>query len=165
METRSVIVEGLEFREDSTRLSPGTISGSLLKYGETIRHERGLEVFEPRSLTWDKDHGIVLYNSHEQRERKPVGIVFPEDNGTEARFTFNLPDSPAGRRLATEVRNQKLKGLSIEFRSLSEKVVQGIRRIAKAAVSGIAAVETPAYQTASLEVRDKQDRENLLTWL
>ena len=164
MEKRSVIVDGLELREDANRLSPGTVSGSLLKYGEVIRHDRGLETFEPRSLQWDEKHGIVLYNSHDQNSRKPVGIVSPSNNDTEARFEYQLPDTPAARKLASEIRNQTLKGLSIEFRSLQEKVVNGIRRIAKATVSGIAAVKEPAYQTATVEVREKK-QEHLLTWL
>lgn len=154
----------LEFREDEARRGPGRLSGRLLQYGEEITHSKGPEVFEPRSLQWGED-GVVLYDSHDVAPRKPVAIVHPANSDTEARVDFPLPDTPAGRRIAQRVRSQELRGLSVEFRSAEETRKNGVRKIAKAWLSGLAVVRDPAYSSATVEVRNRRPERRILTWL
>ena len=155
-ETRSILAE-VEYRADESRLSPGRLVGRLLSYGETIRHSKGPELFEPRSLQWGSN-GVVLFDGHDVAPRKPIGIVHPVQTDTEARVDFPLPDTPAGRRVAEKVRGGSLRGLSIEFRSASETIRAGVRRIAKAWLVGLAVVPDPAYSSAAVEVRGKGRR-------
>ena len=154
----------IQFRDDETRQGPGRLQGKLLTYGERIAHTKGAEQFEPRSLQWGED-GVVFYDSHDQTPRKPVAIVTPTQTDAEARVDFLLPDSPAGRRIAQQVRSKELRGLSIEFRAEIEKQVDGIRRITKAWLTGLAAVANPAYSSATVEVREKLSARGILLWL
>ena len=130
-------------------------SGRLLAYGEQITHAKGREVFEARSLQWG-DSGVVLYEGHGQTPRQPVGIVHPVQ--AEARIRYPLPNTASGRRVAEQVRGGELKGLSVEFRSASERRENGVRRIEKAWLTGLAVVKDPAYASASVEVRRKSRR-------
>lgn len=155
----------LEFREDETRTGPGRLIGRLLQYGERITHSKGPEVFESRALQWG-DSGVVLYDSHDQTPRRPVAIVHPEQSDSEARIDIRLPDTSAGRRVAAGVREGSLRGLSVEFRSAAERYRDGVRRISKAWLSGLALVENPAYSSATVEVREKdRSRREIYRWL
>ena len=144
----------IEYRDDPERMGPGRIVGTMLAYGETITHSKGPERFEPRSLQWGDD-GVVLFDSHDETPRRPVGIVHPVQSDTEARIEHVLEDTPAGRRVAQAVREGKIKGLSVEFKSVAETRDNGLRRIAKAWLVGLALVADPAYRTATVEVRDQ----------
>ena len=149
----AVALEPEEFRQ-----GPGRLVGRLLRYGEEIVHTRGKETFESRSLQWGPD-GIVLFDGHDSQPRKPVGIMHPIQSDTEARINYSLPDSAAGRRIASSVRRGEQKGMSVEFRGAEERRDRsGLRRISKAWVTGAAVVADPAYKTATIELRAKRRR-------
>lgn len=153
----------VDFLPDETRQGPGRIVGTILRFGEQIVHTKGPEQFEARSLAFSDD-GVVLYDSHDVEPRKPVHIFTPIQTDTEARIDALLPDTPAGRRLAERFRNGTYKGLSIEFRAVSERYVDGVRRVSKAFLGGVAAVESPAYQTP-VEIRSKRSSREIYSWL
>lgn len=152
----------VEYQPDETRQGPGRIVGTILKFGERIIHSKGPEQFENRSLAFSDD-GVVLYDSHDTEPRKPVMIFTPKQTDNEARIDATLPDTSAGRRLAERFRNGTYKGLSVEFRAVSERFLDGVRRIQKAFINGVAAVPNPAYETP-VEIRSKQKR-SIHTWL
>ena len=154
----------LSYEPDETRSSPGRLIAKLLSYGETIVHENGRELFEPRSLQWSETDGLVLWDSHDLSPIRPVGVMFPVQTDTEARVDYRLPDSAAGRRVAAQVKSGEIRGLSIEFRSVEERREGGLRRIFRAWVSGAAAVVDPAYSSAVVEVR-KRASERRYLWL
>ena len=72
----------------------------------------------------------------------------------EVRISAALPDTQRGRDAATLVRDGVLRGLSIEFRSLSEGMRGELREIRKAHLSAAALVDDPAY-IGGVEIRDK----------
>ena len=69
-----------------------------------------------------------------------------------------LPDTAAGRDLATEVRNKTLPMGSIEFQAITDRVVGGVRRISQSIVSAVALVPLAAYPSATAEVRRRRRR-------
>ena len=140
----------IEIREDLSRVSPGRLVGVLLTYGE--RAQDRPEVFEDGALEWDAD-GVVLNLSHDRR--RPVVRFTPEVVGREVRVDVPLPDTVDGRDAATLTKNGTLKGLSVEFRSLSEGVKDGVRSISKAALVAVGLVDSPAYAT-SVAVRGRR---------
>ena len=73
-----------------------------------------------------------------------------------------LPDSPAGRDAAVEIRSGLMRGLSVEFKALRARMVNGVRRISEAALVAGGLVDDPSYASARVEVRDKGQTE---TWL
>ena len=140
----------IEVREDESRLSPGRIVGTLITYGE--RASDRPELFEADSLSWPES-GIILNRAHERTA--PVMRVIPKVVGGSVVIDSALPDTSAGRDTATEIRQGLFTGLSIEFRSISQRFEGGLRKIAKAALSAAAIVDSPSYSGSAVEVRAK----------
>ena len=140
----------IELREDEDRAGPGRIYGTVIKYGIEARDRK--EVFELGSLSWPEG-GIVLNRQHERKN--PIQRVTPLIVGDEVRIDEKIIDSSAGRDAAVEIRSGLLTGLSIEFRSIQESMVNGVRRIASASLGAIGLVDSPSYAAASVEVRAK----------
>ena len=69
-----------------------------------------------------------------------------------------LPDTLEGVALAASVRSGKTPGLSVEFHSLDEAMVSGVREIRQSLVMAVAAVPSQAYDLARAEVRSKVPR-------
>ena len=141
----------VELMEDESRSSPGRLTGTLMKY-ETRAGDRA-ELFKSGSLEWD-DAGIVLNEAHDRKQA--IIRVVPENRNDEVILDFQLPDTARGRDAATSIRNKTLRGLSVEFRAVSEKMINGIRIITKAALLGAGLVDNPAYSQATVSVRNKK---------
>ena len=148
----------LECRDDDSRSSPGRITGTLITYGQKASDRQ--EVFELDSLSWP-DNGIVLNRQHSRSA--PVMRLIPQVVEGAVVIDAALPDTSAGRDTATEIRQGLFTGLSVEFRSISQRFEGGLRRIAKAALSAAAVVDSPSYSSSSVEVRHGEKRR--LVWL
>ena len=140
----------IEVREDDSRLSPGRIVGTLITYGQKASDRP--EMFEPGALEWP-DGGIVLNRQHARKQ--PVMRVLPQAVGDSVVIDAALPDTQAGRDTATEIRQGLFRGLSVEFRSIKQSFEGGVRKIAKAALSAAAIVDSPSYSGSAVEVRAK----------
>ena len=92
----------------------------------------------------------------------PITRVIPELRGDAIVIDQPLPDSPAGRDAAVEIRSGLMRGLSVEFKALRARMVNGVRRISEAALVAGGLVDDPSYASARVEVRDKGQTE---TWL
>lgn len=145
----------VEFRADQSRESPGRLRGVLLTYGE--RASDRPEVFERGSLRWP-DNGVVLRRQHNRGE--PIVRFVPEVRGDQVLVDVPLPDSPAGRGIAAEMRSTPplFEGLSVEFRATSETNVGGVRRIRGALLDGAGLVDSPSYSGSRVEVRNRGRR-------
>ena len=140
----------IECREDETCVGPGRLVGTIMRYNEQATDRR--EVFAPGSLKWP-DAGVVLNRQHSRAA--PILRFVPQVDGNEVNLDVAIPDSSAGRDAAVEIRAGLFKGLSIEFRSVRQTIVGGVRRITEAVLSGAAIVDSPSYKAASVEVRAK----------
>ena len=151
----------LEIREDATLASPGRLTGTLLTYGE--RASDRPELFERGSIDLDaiKASGGIVVNRQHSRGA-PITRVIPELRGDELIIDTLLPDTQAGRDAAVEIRSGLMRGLSVEFRALKARMVNGVRRIAAATLVAGGLVDDPSYAGSTVEVRDKGRPE---TWL
>ena len=122
--------------------------GILLPYGTEARDRR--EVFESGALSWP-DTGVTLRRQHDRQF--PVMQVLPVVEGNDVRIDQPFPETQAGREAALEIRQGLFKGLSVEFRSIKENIVGGVRRISEAALVGAGLVDSPAYADATVEAR------------
>ena len=147
METRSC---ALEFREDTTGDTPGRLVGTILTYGE--RASDRPELFEEGALTWPAD-GVVLNRQH--LAQAPIMRIVPEVRGAAVVVDQPLPATVAGKDAAAELRAGLFKGLSVEFRALTEEYRAGVRRIRTAFLGGVGLVTSPAYANSTAEVRDR----------
>ena len=132
--------------------SPGRIVGTIIEQGR-VASDRP-EVFAPDALKWPAA-GIRLLAEHRGRQ---VMNVTPISDGTKITIDAALPDSAIGREVAREVRAGTKRGLSIEFHSIAESVVQGVREIRSAIFDAAALVGEGAYEQARVEVRAKKRR-------
>ena len=148
----------IEVREDESRLSPGRIVGTLVRYNEKASDRP--ELFLPDSLSWP-DKGIILNRQHSRVS--PVMRVLPQVVDGAVVIDAALPDTSAGRDTATEIRQGLFTGLSVEFRSIKQSFESGVRKIAKAALSAAAIVDSPSYSGSAVEVRHGEKRRRV--WL
>ena len=136
----------VEVRQDE---SGNRLIGVLLPFA-TQASDRP-ELFENGSLTWPAE-GLVLRRQH--RRDQPILKFIPIEADNQLRIDAPIPDTIAGRDAAEEIRTKLLTGLSIEFKSIRERFVGGIRRIARATLTGAGLVDSPAYAAATVEARE-----------
>ena len=144
----------VELREDATLASPGRLTGVLLTYGE--RASDRPELFERGAIDLDAitaDGGIVINRQHTRGA--PIMRVTPRLDGDALVIDQALPDTQAGRDAAVEIRSGLMRGLSVEFKALRARMVNGVRRIASATLTAGGLVDDPSYSGSTVEVRDK----------
>ena len=128
--------------------------GTLLPFG--VQAQDRAELFERGSLSW-AEGGIVLNRQHQRGS--PILRFTPVE--VEGRLTVDaeLPDTTAGRDALAELsgRQPLFKGLSIEFRSVRERFVGGVRRISEAVLTGAGLVDSPSYSQATVEARARAE--------
>ena len=150
-----------EIRLSEEADKPPRLTGILMAYNTEAKDRR--ELFLPGSLSWPEG-GVTLNRQHERRQ--PIMRVQPIVEGNEVRIDQILPDTAAGRDAATEIRQGLFKGLSVEFRSIKENFVHGVRQISAAALTGAGLVDSPSYSQAVVEARAKaaRDRDERDRW-
>ena len=137
----------IEVREGEGK--PARLIGVLMPYNTEARDRR--EVFEVGSLSWD-EKGIVVNRMHQRSS--PIMRVVPIEVDGRLTIDQELPDTVAGRDCASEVRSGLLTGMSVEFRSIKESIVGGVRRISAAVLSAAACVDSASYEGAVVEARE-----------
>ena len=142
----------VELRVDGRKLS-----GVVMAYGEVSQSHR--ERFEPGSLRLAP---VVHLDLHHDPERAiawlPDGGLTLTDQESAMVLTADLPPIPAADRALDEVRTGNVGGLSVEFRAIKESLVDGIRVIHEAVLSGVGLVISPSYPAASVEARAQRRR-------
>ena len=89
--------------------------------------------------------------------------IVPRVEGEAVVIDAPLPDTQAGRDAAVEVRGGTLAGLSVEFKATRERQRGGIREIHAAQLIGAGLVDTPSYDSATVELRGRGGRRRV--WL
>ena len=132
------------------------IAGVAMRYGERASIEnKFVEEVAPGAFAPIGD--VVLNWMHDRN--KPLartgehGGLELTDTATELRVAATLPETTLADDATELIRRGVFRGLSIEFRSVKEKMVAGVRVIEKALLSGIAIVDRPAYSNAELQAR------------
>ena len=142
----------LECREATG--SPGRLVGLLVPSGR-VAGDRP-ELFVGSGITTPSD-GIALLPEHRSQT---VVMRFDPIRGADGSLQVDhlLPDSESGRALAASVRSGETPGLSVEFHSLDESRVSGVREIRAALITAVATVPSQSYDQAKAEVRSKTRR-------
>ena len=137
----------LECREATD--SPGRLVGLLVPSGRMASDRP--ELIVGRGITTPSD-GIALLPEHRSQTVVMRFEPIRGDDG-ELRVDHLLPNTPAGREMAASVRDGRTPSLSIEFHSLDEAQVQGVREIRQSLVTAVATVTAASYDQARAEVR------------
>ena len=135
------------------------ITGVLLPYNTEARDRR--EVFEVGALSWPSD-GVTLRRQHDRQF--PIMQVLPVVEGNDVRIDQPFPETQAGREAALEIRQGLFKGLSVEFRSIKENIIGGVRRIREAVLVGAGLVDSPAYAAAVVTAEARAKAEAKAKW-
>ena len=141
--------------------SPGRLVGVILPAGR-VAGDRP-ELFVGAGVQTPAD-GIALLPEH--RSSTVIMNFDPvRDSDGTLHVDHLLPNTPAGVALAASVRDGRTPGLSVEFHSLDEARVSGVREIRQSLISAVAVVPAGAYNQATAEVRAKGHHRRVLTWL
>ena len=134
--------------------SPGRLVGVVLPVGRVAvdRPELfvGSGVQTPRG-------GIALLPEHRSTTVVMRFDPIRGDDG-ELRVDHLLPNTPAGLALAASVRSGATTGLSVEFHSLDEARVSGVREVRQSLITAVATVPSQSYDQARAEIRAKRRR-------
>ena len=141
--------------------SPGRLVGVILPAGR-VAGDRP-ELFVGAGVQTPAE-GIALLPEHRS---KNIVMHFDPIRGDDGslRVDHRLPNSPAGRQIAAAVRSGETPGLSVEFHSLDDAMVSGVREVRQSLVTAVATVKAGAYQQSVAEVRAKGNHRRVLTWL
>ncbi len=132
------------------RVSGRVISGAGVRYGEVAsdRRERFsagafVEVADPLALRLQHDPLIEVASTRDRM------VVMDNPAALEVRAEL-LPGAALDL-----VRRRRLTGFSVEFGSLTEREVGGLRVIDRAYLGGIGLVDIPSYAGSRLELRQR----------
>ena len=157
----------LRFDDGGDGRSPGTLSGTIVTYGDeaTITREGRRERFAALSCYLSPAISLNIQHDRSRVLVDRLGDSFAINDGPDAlRVRVELPSTELGREAAADVRGGRLGGWSSEFRALEEKDERGVRVITSAVLEGIGLVDSPAYKNSSVEIR-KRIAEGRRFWL
>ena len=151
----------LERRFVELRQGPGRIlEGVAVRYGDTATLPWGDERFEPGAFG-DLAAADVILNVQHSRE-KPIartggaGLSLVDTHERLA-LRAELPVTQEADDALALVRAGVLRGLSVEFRAVAERIEGGVRVIERAILSAVGLVDTPAYPASEVEARRRRD--------
>ena len=143
----------LEFREGADGM--GTVTGAPIKYGDLATLPFGQERVLPGAFG-DLSVAELYINRMHQRDQ-PLANTYAglrvDDNAERLYGEADLPNTSYGRDAQEEVKTGRLRGLSIEFRTLEDDFIDGIRVIKSARLYGWAVVDKPAYPQSVAAMR------------
>lgn len=135
------------------------LSGTAVRYGDTAEMPWGEERIEAGAFAPIGD--VILNASHDRASplaRTGGGGLELADSPEALQVRADLPATRAADDVLALVRAGVMRGLSIEFRAVAERMEGGVRIIERAALSGVAVVDTPAYPASEVEARRKATR-------
>ena len=133
---------------------PSRLTGVLMAYNKVATDRR--ELFEAGALKWD---GPLVLNRQHNRAA-PILRFEPVESEGRVLIDVEVPSTTAGADALSEVRSGLFRGLSIEFRSIKEVFVNGIRRISSASLVAAALVDSPSYSGSVVEARARAEAAN-----
>ena len=144
-------LRAFELRRDGRRLS-----GTAVRYGDVAVMPWGGERFSPGAF---QPLGDVTLNLAHDRGR-PIartggGGLTLQDDGEALRIVADLPASREADDALVLVKANVLRGLSMEFRAVRERLEDGVRVIDQALLGAVSIVDTPAYPGSEVEARQR----------
>ena len=157
----------IEFREGGgASRSPGFADGVVLRYGDEASFPWGKERFEPGAFGDLKTADLIVNRMHRRSEmlarsnagtEERGGGLTVDDSAERLYGKIAMPDTQRGHDTCTEMRLGLLTGQSIEFRTIRESYVDGVRVIREARLFGWGVVDRPAYGDSWVTMRSWDD--------
>ena len=135
------------------------IAGVAMRYETVATLPWGREMFRPGAFAPLGNADVILNSSHKRDAplaRTGGGGLELLDDEEKLEIRAQLPQTSLADDVLALVRANVMKGLSIEFRAITERVENNIRIVAKAELTGIGVVDTPAFEESIVQARMKQ---------
>ena len=137
-----------------------TIGGNAVVYGDVARVGYGRERIAPGAFG-DVNSLDVILNFQHRRDRPLArtggGGLVVSDSPTALTVRATLPETREADDALALVKSGVLRGLSIEFRAVRERLDAGVRVIEVAELSGVGLVDRPAYPASIADVRELRE--------
>ena len=145
----------IEFRYDGDR----TISGVAMRYGDVAELPWGdKERFEPGAFGAVGSSDVILNFQHDRRRplaRTGGGGLTMDDSSVELRLTAKLPKTGEANDAIELVKENVIRGFSVEFLPESWNMEEDVMVITKAELKGIGLVDRPAYSGSRINPRSE----------
>ena len=147
-----------EFRYCEIRAEGRVLEGTALAYGDLARIGSRAERFLAGAFGADVGGADILMNVQHDRGRVLArtgggGLVLT-DTPTALEVRAELPETRESTDTLALVAAGVLRGLSLEFQPLAERMEGGVRVITRARLAGLAVVDKPAYPASTVEARE-----------
>ena len=136
------------------------LSGVAVTYGDTATLPFGRERIQAGAFAPIGD--VILNASHDRSTplaRTAGAGLDLADSAERLAFAATLPATRAADDILALVRSGVMRGASVEMRVTAERVEAGVPVIERAALSGIAVVDSAAYPASEVEARRKVHQE------
>ena len=135
------------------------LEGVVMRYGALAALPDGRqERFLPGAFGPDVSARDLILNVQHERvfpiARTAGGGLILTDSASLLSMRADLSSSTAGREAYELVRARILRGLSVEFTAIEERMTDGnVREIMRASLDNLGLVDKPAYDTSTVEAR------------
>ena len=139
-----------------------------IRYGDTATLPWGRERFEPGAFGDVAGADVILNVAHDRT--RPIartggaGLALV-DTSERLAMRAELPVTQEADDALALVRVGVLRGLSVEFRAVAERIEGGVRVIERAVLSAVGLVDTPAYPASEVEARRRRKGSVPNPWL
>ena len=145
----------IEHRFVEVRADPEerVLTGTAMPYGVVATLPWGLERFEPGAFAGVQDTDVILNAQHDRTAplaRTNGGGLLLVDTPASLTIRATLPETRAADDVLALVRGKVLRGLSVEFNATEDRYIGDTRIVARATLSGIGVVDSPAYTDAEV---------------
>ncbi len=147
----------VEHRFCELRQAGRKLTGKALVYGDEAVMPWGRERFEVGAFRPIGD--VILNSMHDRKEplaRTGGGGLLLHDDATALRIEADMPATRAAEDVLELVRGKVLRGLSIEFNPVVERMEGDLRIVSRAKLNAVAVVDTGAYPESSVEARRRR---------
>ena len=130
------------------------LEGVAVRYGDVAALPWGKERFEAGAFA-DRMSDVRLTVQHDRGRplvRTGAGLTL-DDNAERLALAAELPVTREADDTLTLVRAGVLRGLSIEFRAVVERMEGETRVISRATLGAVSVVDSPAYPQSEVEAR------------
>ena len=132
------------------------MSGTLIRYGDTASLPFGFERFAPRAFGDVSQLDVLLNVAHVRQRplaRTGGGGLVLADTDTALTVRAELPATRESDDTLALIRGGVLRGLSLEFSSIDERMEGDTRILERAELQGLAIVDKPAYSDSTVAAR------------
>ena len=153
-----------EFRYSEIRAAGRVLEGVAVSYSDVARIGSRSERFLPGAFGADVGGADVLLTVQHDRGRALArsgggGLVLT-DSATALEVRAELPETRESSDTLALVEAGVLRGLSLEFQPLAERMEGGVRVLVRARLVGVSVVDRPAYKASTVAARAEVETPN-----